>query len=139
MESLKREGQAQGLYALSSMSDRIPPGWQALAGQMPVTSNPLLNTVSTNVPGPQIPLYLAGRRLTAMVPLGIISAGMGLFNAILTYHQQMTIGCLVDPTLMPDVWFFADCLKESYAELRAAAERAASLPSEPARESARTG
>lgn len=130
MNRLKEQDQAGGLYALSALANRIPPAWQALAGQMPVV-NTLLNTVSTNVPGPQIPLYLAGHRLRGMIPLGIVSANIGLFIAIMTYHQQLTFGLLVDPTLVPDVWFLADCFKESYAELRDAAERAAPTTGHP--------
>jgi diacylglycerol O-acyltransferase / wax synthase len=136
MERLKDQDQAGGLYALSRMADRIPAAWQAVAGQLSPSLNTLLNTVSTNVPGPQIPLYLAGRKLLAWYPLGIISANMGLFVAILSYAQKLTYGLLVDPKLVPDVWYLADCLRESYAELRAAAEgsRAAAQRSRPGAE-----
>jgi diacylglycerol O-acyltransferase / wax synthase len=122
MDRLKREQWAEQLYQLSPLADFIPPAWQAIAGQQPVT-NTLLNTVSTNVPGPQHPLYLAGRRLTAVYPLGICSANIGLFHFILSYDRSLTVGLLVDPTLLPDVWFYADCLRASYAELKAAARR----------------
>jgi hypothetical protein len=46
----------------------------------------------------------------------------------------LSIGAIVDPTLVPDPWFYAECLKESYAELRAAADQAAApaAPSTPA-------
>jgi diacylglycerol O-acyltransferase len=124
MDRLKDQDQAGGLYALSRLADRIPAAWQALAGQLPVPINTLLNTVSTNVPGPQIPLYLDGHKLLAMYPLGIISANMGLFVAIYSYHQTLTFGLLVDPALVKDVWYLADCLRESYAELRTAAQDA---------------
>jgi diacylglycerol O-acyltransferase / wax synthase len=124
MDRLKEQDQAGGLYALSRLADRIPAAWQALAGQLAVPTNTLLNTVSTNVPGPQIPLYLAGHKLLAMYPLGIVSANMGLFVAIYSYHQTLTFGLLVDPTLVKDVWYLADCLRESYAELKTAAQHA---------------
>jgi len=58
MERLKDQDQAGALYDMTTLADRIPPAWQAFAGQLPAP-NTLLNTVSTNVPGPQIPLYLA--------------------------------------------------------------------------------
>lgn len=123
MERLKQQGQAAGLYAMTNLAQRVPATWQALAGQVDVP-NTLLNTVSTNVPGPQIPLYLAGHKLLHWYPLGPLAAGIGLFVAILTYNQKLTFGITVDPRQVPDVWLAADCLRDSYEELKRAAERA---------------
>jgi hypothetical protein len=81
----------------------------------------LLNTVSTNVPGPQIPLYLHGHKQLHWYPLGICSANIGLFVAILTYNQQLTFGATVDARQVPDPWAFAACVREAYDELKAAA------------------
>lgn len=114
MEQLKAEDQAGGLYALSEFVNLLPPVWQALSAQADAP-NTLLNTVSTNVPGPQIPLYLAGRRLLSWAPLGRLGTGIGLFNAILSYNQTLTIGATVGPALVPDVWTYADCLKDAFA------------------------
>jgi WS/DGAT/MGAT family acyltransferase len=124
MEGLKDQGQADGIYTLSQLAGRVPPGLQswALGLSWP---NTLLNTVSTNIPGPQIPLYLAGRPLVAWYPLGLLASDVGLFNAILSYNQKLTIGATVDPTLVPDVWFYAECLREAFAELQRATEGAA--------------
>jgi WS/DGAT/MGAT family acyltransferase len=124
MERLKSEDQAGGLYSMSQMLNRVPAAWQATVAQMTVP-NTLLNTVSTNVPGPQIPLYLGGRKLIGWYPIGLLASEIGLFNAILSYNQTLTIGATVDPTLMPDVWTYMSCLKESFAELRDAAAKAA--------------
>ncbi len=124
MERLKSQDQAGALYALTSLFNQVPPAWQAVSGQFTVP-NLLLNTVATNIPGPQIPLYLAGHKLLALYPLGLLAANIGLFNAIVSYNQKLIISPTVDPQLMPDVWFYTDCLKASFAELRAAAERAA--------------
>ena len=72
MERLKGEDQAGGLYSLQQLMNGVPAAWQALAGALTVPQT-LFNTVSTNVPGPQIPLYLGGRRLLNWIPLGICS------------------------------------------------------------------
>ena len=96
----------------------------AAIGQLTVP-NTMLNTVSTNVPGPQIPLFLGGRKLVGWYPLGLLASDIGLFNAILSYNQVLTIGATVDPKLMPDVWNYMSCLKESFTELRDAAVKAA--------------
>ncbi|HEV8440446.1 MAG TPA: wax ester/triacylglycerol synthase family O-acyltransferase [Methylomirabilota bacterium] len=123
MERLKKENQADGLYSLQQLLNGIPAAWQAFAGQLTVPQT-LFNTVSTNVPGPQIPLYLGGRRLLNWIPLGICATNVGLFVGILSYDGKLTFGLTMDAKLMSNGWRLADCLRESFEELRAAAERA---------------
>jgi len=123
MTRLKDQDQAGGLYEMTHLMDRVPPAVQAVAGQLTVP-NSLLNTVSTNVPGPQIPLYLSGHRLIGWCPLIPLANEVGLVNAILTYDQRLTIGVTVDPKLVPDVWLYVECLKASFAELLQAADAA---------------
>jgi diacylglycerol O-acyltransferase len=123
MTRLKEQDQAGGLYEMTHLMDRVPPAVQAVAGQLTVP-NTLLNTVSTNVPGPQIPLYLSGHRLIGWCPLIPLANEVGLVNAILTYDQRLTIGVTVDPQLVPDVWLYVECLKASFAELLQAADAA---------------
>jgi len=124
MERLKQVGQADGLFAMTALADVVPAGMQAAAGTF-TTQNTLLNTVSTNVPGPQIPMYFRGHQLLSWYPLGPVSNGIGLFNAILSYNQKLTFGATADPRLLPDIWFYAQCLRESFEEVRDAAARAA--------------
>jgi WS/DGAT/MGAT family acyltransferase len=122
IEELKQQDQAGGLYELTSLARLVPPVWQALAGRaaVPVT---VVNTVTTNVPGPQIPLYLAGRKLRHWYPLGPLSSTVGLFNAILSYNQVLTIGATADRLMMPDVWTYAGFLHDAFVEVREAARR----------------
>jgi WS/DGAT/MGAT family acyltransferase len=120
MARLKGLDQAGGLHALTLLADALPPPLQSFYSRFDVP-NTVLNTVSTNVPGPQIPMYLGGQELKAWYPMGPLGAGMGLFVAILSYNQKLTFGATVDPKLMPDVWFFAQCLRESFEELAASA------------------
>jgi WS/DGAT/MGAT family acyltransferase len=131
MEQLKEHDQAGVFFTITDFGSRLSPFLQAAAGQFPLP-NFLFNTVSTNIPGPQIPLYLNGHKLLAWCPLGITAANIGLFNAILSYNQKLTISATVDPQLLPDPWFYTDCLQKSFVELLAAAERsAATRPSTP--------
>lgn len=129
MERLKEQDQPGGLFAITQSADAIPPAMQAFSLSMTVP-NTMLNTVSTNVPGPQIPLYLAGHKLDGWYPMGPCATGIGLFNAVLSYNQKLTFGATVDPRLVPDVWTFIDCLRESFDEVLAAATRAAPAISE---------
>ena len=116
MERLKNQDQAGGLYEMTNLLEQVPPALAAVAGQLSVP-NTLLNTVSTNVPGPQIPLFLSGQRLIGWYPLLPLAGDVGLCNAILTYDQRLTIGVTTDPRLVPDVWLYVECLKASFAEL----------------------
>jgi WS/DGAT/MGAT family acyltransferase len=122
MERAKQLDEAGGLFALTANAQTVPPG--LAAALMPMVApfpNNVLNTVSTNVPGPQVPMYLRGRQLIGWYPLGPLSSGIGLFQAILSYNQKITFGATVDPKLVPDVWFYADCLKQSFGEMLDAA------------------
>jgi WS/DGAT/MGAT family acyltransferase len=128
MEDLKAQDQARSFADLATLANLIPPAWQALAGRLSAPTT-FINTVTTNIPGPQVPLYLAGRKLLHWYPLGPLSSTVGLFNAILTYNHVLTIGATVDPTLMPDVWKYTGYLRESFVELRDAARQIAGPPS----------
>lgn len=119
VDQIKKQNQAGFLYDLLNRFGWVPPVWQIIAGQLPA-ANLVLNTVTTNVPGPQTPLYLAGHELLALRPIGLLSAGVGLFNAIVSYHHTLVIGGTVDPSFVPDPWAYADCLRDSFDELLAA-------------------
>ena len=79
------------------------------------------NLVVTNVPGPQIPLYLAGRRLTDPFPMVPLAKNQALGVALLSYSGRINFGLVGDYDLMWDLDDFADDIRESLAELAAAA------------------
>jgi WS/DGAT/MGAT family acyltransferase len=79
--------------------------------------NPIANTVVTNVPGPQIPLYFTGARMVANFGLGLPLDGMGLFHAILSYNGTITIAITGCREQLPDPGFYAECLQRSFDEL----------------------
>ncbi len=122
VEELHEQDQAGIFHTLKSLAICIPPAWQALAGQAP-SMHALANTVVMNIPGPQIPLYLAGHKRHAFFPMGPLAARVGLFHAVASYNKKLSIGVTLDPQLMPDGWKYADCLRESFLELREAAEQ----------------
>ncbi len=122
IEELYEQDQAGTFHALQSLATCIPPAWQAFAGPAPSMSA-LANTVVMNIPGPQVPLYLAGHKRHAFLPMGPLAARVGLFHAVASYNQKLSIGVTLDPQLIPDGWEYAGCLKASFLELREAAER----------------
>jgi hypothetical protein len=84
----------------------------------------LYNLVVTNVPGPQFPLYMLGRRLRGFYPKVPLTLNTALGIAIMSYDGQLDFGLLGDYDAMPDLEHFADDLRESLAELVAAAASA---------------
>lgn len=86
---------------------------------------PLFNTVITNVPGPNFPLYSMGSRMVASFGLGPIAHGLGLFQPVIGYNGQITISAISCREMMPDPSFYCDCLTESFEELKKATRRKA--------------
>jgi hypothetical protein len=76
--------------------------------------------VITNVPGPQLDLYSTGAKLVKMYLLGMLTPGVGLFHAIFSLGDMLTITVLAARGQMPDPAFYRQCMEESYAELKAA-------------------
>jgi WS/DGAT/MGAT family acyltransferase len=92
--------------------------------------NPFFNVIITNVPGPQIPLYLAGHKLIVNMGTAPIFDGMGLIMPICSYNGTLSISPTSAANLMPDLDNFTRYIRESANELELAvqqklAERAA--------------
>ncbi len=129
---LKRVKLADLLSILTQSMQGAPAPVQALLGAAMVSpaSQSLLNTamqtpgmhmVCTNVPGPQIPLYARGCRIESHYPLLPVAPGMGLNMGVFSYNHKLHFGYIADTNAAPDVEFFAQCVDEGFAELRAAA------------------
>ena len=87
----------------------------------------------TNVPGPPVPIYSTGARLESMMGLVCLTDGMGLGHVVQSYVDEATITFTACRKLMPDPEFYADCIQESFEELRDAARAAlAAAPGAPA-------
>ena len=80
-----------------------------------------LHTVVSNVPGPQVPLYLAGARAHMMMGMGPLLDMAGLFHAVISYCGTITINFTSCRELLPDPDFYKECLEQTYAELENAA------------------
>ncbi|MEO1656979.1 MAG: wax ester/triacylglycerol synthase family O-acyltransferase [Pseudomonadota bacterium] len=82
---------------------------------------PMFNMVVTNVPGPQVPLYMAGARMVTSYGIGPVMDSMGLFQAVTSYCGEVCIAITACRDMMPDPSFYAQCLRESFEELLEAA------------------
>jgi WS/DGAT/MGAT family acyltransferase len=124
MEHLKHSGEAVAGDVLVSLTGFAPAMLLALglrtATRMPQRS---VNTVTTNVPGPQRPLYAAGRRLLEILPYVPIAGHVRIGVAIFSYDGALTFGVTGDYDKAPDIDLLCRGIEESMGELVEAAER----------------
>jgi diacylglycerol O-acyltransferase / wax synthase len=81
------------------------------------------NLILSNVPGPPVPLYMAGARLVGLYPLGPITDGAGLNVTVLSEEDRVGFGFITCPDLVPRVWDLADAIPGALGELVEAATR----------------
>ena len=74
--------------------------------------------VITNVVGPSEPLYSAGARLVQYYPMGVLTAGGGLFHSVFSMAGTLSITATADRGAMPDPEFYRQCLDDSFKELK---------------------
>lgn len=79
--------------------------------------SPVANTVVTNVPGSPVPFYSNGAQFVRGWGLGPSVDGNGLFHSVGSHCNELTIGFACCRDMMPDPAFYAECLKQSMAEL----------------------
>ena len=87
---------------------------------MATRTTPLVNTVVSNVPGSQVPLYFAGARLVTFFGGAGVADGMGLLHGVSSYVGQLIVSVVADREMLPDPGHYADLLEQSFAELAAA-------------------
>ncbi len=115
---------AEGLNLFSALMGILPAPMQALMGALSTANMPVppaVNMISTNVPGPQVPLYAMGHRMVAYYPYVPVGYAVGCGCAIMSYDQHLYFGLTADMKAMPDVERLRDQLYESFYELRKAA------------------
>ena len=138
MGDLKESGQAVGAQVLTRLTGFAPPTIMAQASRL-MARQRMFNLVVTNVPGPQVPLYLMGHELRDFFPMVPLVRNQALGVAIMSYNGQMNFGLVGDYDAMHDLDALADDFRESLAELADAAGVAITT-SEPApRTKSRTG
>jgi diacylglycerol O-acyltransferase / wax synthase len=120
MEGVKESKQALGAEVISRFNDFAPPTLLAQAARVNFSTR-LFNLVVTNVPGPQMPLYVLGRELQDIFPVGFLPPEHTLFVAIMSYNGGINFGLLADYDAIPDVDVIAEGIEASVAELVEAA------------------
>ena len=120
---MKQRHNALPADLLQDANHFIPPAVFALAARSTfalatsTAGRPPWNLVISNVPGPQLPLYLAGARLVANYPISVITDGMGLNITVMSYCGHLDFGLIADRDQMPDVQLLMRWLREELALL----------------------
>jgi diacylglycerol O-acyltransferase len=111
-----------GMKTLAKLLDLFTPGpldasiaayRSLLVGRI----RPLWNVIVSNVPGPPVPLYIAGARLVGLFPLGPIYEGIGLNLTVISREESLDVGIVACREMVPDVADLAALLALALEEL----------------------
>ena len=116
MADLKDSRQAMAASAIAALQDFAPPTLHAQASRLNFADR-FFNLLVTNVPGPQFPLYVLGRKLESMFPIPFLAGDRSLAIAIMSYDGGMNFGLLGDYDALPDLEHVAEGIEASLAQL----------------------
>ena len=116
MDGLKESKQAVGAATLAAVNNLAPPTVLAQASRLNFSTR-LFNLIVTNIPGPQMPLYVLGRRLLDLFPVAFLPKGHALAIAIMSYDGRLEYGLLGDYDALPDIDLLAEGIDDALADL----------------------
>ncbi|HEX8690345.1 MAG TPA: wax ester/triacylglycerol synthase family O-acyltransferase [Solirubrobacterales bacterium] len=102
MGDLKGSGQAVGAEILTRLTDFAPPTIASQAARLQPAQR-FFNLVVTNVPGPQFPLYVLGRKMESIFPMVPLARRQALCVGIMSYNGQIDFGLVGDYDAMADL------------------------------------
>ncbi|MBV9424003.1 MAG: wax ester/triacylglycerol synthase family O-acyltransferase [Solirubrobacterales bacterium] len=122
MDGLKESKQAVGAATLVAVNNLAPPTILAQASRLNFSTR-LFNLLVTNIPGPQMPLYVLGRQLEDLFPVAFLPNNHALAIAIMSYNGGVDYGLLGDYDALADIDVVADGVDSSLRELLDAARK----------------
>jgi diacylglycerol O-acyltransferase len=120
MTRAKHSRQALGAWVLLNLPAFVPTIMARRVAAVQRVQR-FFNLSLTNVPGPEAPLYIAGRRVVDMIPVPPLSANTGLIVGALSYAGRMSFGLVADPDTVDDIGIVAEGIERSLFELIEAA------------------
>lgn len=121
MERVKKSGTPLTVDSIIGLADFVPPMLFATAGRVAANVNlRAFDTVTTNVPGPQIPLYLLGHELQSLIPFVPLGPGVRISTAIVSYNGTINFGVTADYDSVRDLPVFLDGVRKTLDGLRKA-------------------
>ena len=117
MDALKRSHMADAGEAVTTLGALAPPMVVGTVSRLAARvlhrlPQRSVNTVTTNVPGPQFPLYCLGREMLEYRPFVPITQGLRVGTAILSYNGRLSFGVTGDRATAPDVGVLADAVSD---------------------------
>jgi diacylglycerol O-acyltransferase / wax synthase len=138
MGDLKGSGQAVGAEILTRITDFAPPTIASQAARLQPAQR-FFNLVVTNVPGPQFPLYLLGRKMEAIFPMVPLARNQALCIGIMSYNGNVNFGLIGDYDAMADLDSFGLDLEAAIEEAVATLPAPKKKPQRTSRARARNG
>jgi diacylglycerol O-acyltransferase / wax synthase len=129
MGDLKSSGQAVGAEIITRLTDFAPSTIASQAARLQPAQR-FFNLVVTNIPGPQFPLYVLGRKMESIFPMVPLARHQALCIGIMSYNGQVNFGLVGDYDAMADLESFALDLEAATREMIATAPAAPQLASE---------
>ncbi len=120
MGDLKTSGQAVGAEILTKLTDFAPGTIVSQAARLQPAQR-FFNLVVTNVPGPQFPLYVLGRKMESIFPMVPLARRQALCVGIMSYNGQVNFGLVGDYDAMADLESFGLDLDAATTEIVATA------------------
>jgi WS/DGAT/MGAT family acyltransferase len=123
MTAAKAQHKEIGAATLIDFTEIAGPAAAALAGRFinRFRINELIracaNVVVSNIPGPPVPLYVAGAKVEAIYPLGPVADGSALNITVMSYLDTMYVGLAADRATVPDIDRVGELLEGALAEL----------------------
>ena len=117
-EELKSSSMAVSADAIIGLGAFAPPALHAMAARV-VSRGRWFNLVVSNVPAPQVPLYLAGARLVASYPAMPLGENCGLSIACTSLGGTMAFGLTADWDAVADIDVLARGIESSIGDLEA--------------------
>ena len=122
MSVAKDQFQATPATMLQDFAQFAPPAVAARAARLVFKNGRAgrvtpFNTVISNIPGPDFPLYLAGARLEGHFPVSTIVEGSALNVTLHRYLGDLCFGIVADRSIVPDVWPLMDAIGDELRQL----------------------
>ncbi|MBW2229571.1 MAG: wax ester/triacylglycerol synthase family O-acyltransferase [Deltaproteobacteria bacterium] len=117
-QELKDSNQALAIEMIMKVAEFTPSSLLSLGAQ--AVSGPI-NSIVTNVPGPQFPLYMQGAKLEGIFPQVPLMEGIGLGIALMSYDGKICWGFNANPDVLPDLDRFVGLIVRSFERVATAA------------------
>ena len=124
MAGLKESRQALGAELIAGAQDFAPPTILAQTTRLNFSTR-AYNVLVTNIPGPQMPLYLMGRQMEEIYPLAFLAGDRAAAVAVMSYNGRVGFGLIGDYDALADIDVLAEGFTSSLAEYLKLAERRA--------------